>query len=98
MTSFRRGGYLVPEFSPATPTPYVQQPEDRLRLLREVLKTQAGQAQRVNIEAVVRMYENWEIGPRRRTDPPIFLIDGVWVDEDPWKSKTVGGCSFCGVV
>ncbi|KOS42312.1 hypothetical protein ACN38_g6810 [Penicillium nordicum] len=30
-----------------------------------------------------------DLGPRQRTDPPVFLVDGVRVEKDPWQDKSV---------
>jgi hypothetical protein len=79
----------LPEFSPACPIPYVLQPEDRVKQLQAILETEFGQIQRVNIEALIHLYENGVLGPRQRTDPPVFLVDGVRVEKDPWKDKSV---------
>lgn len=79
----------LPEFSPACPIPYILQPEERVKQLQTILDTDLGKAQRVNIEALIHLYEIGELGPRQRTDPPVFLVDGVRVEKDPWKDKSV---------
>ncbi|KAJ5957676.1 hypothetical protein N7501_011955 [Penicillium viridicatum] len=79
----------LPEFSPACPIPYILQPKERVKQLQAVLDTDFGQAQRVNIEALIHLYEIGELGPRQQTDPPVFLVDGVCVEKDPWQDKSV---------
>ncbi|KAJ5722168.1 hypothetical protein N7488_000203 [Penicillium malachiteum] len=48
-----------------------------------------GKVQRVNVEALIRLYENGEIGPRQRGDPPIYLADGRRVERNPWEDESV---------
>lgn len=79
----------LPEFSPACPIPHILQPEERVKQLQAVLDTAFGQAQKVNIEALIHLYEIGDLGPRQRTDPPVFLVDGVRVEKDPWQDKSV---------
>lgn len=79
----------LPEFIPACPIPYILQPEERVKQLQAALNTDFGQAQRVNIEALIHLYEIGDLGPRQRTDPPVFLVDGVRVEKDPWQDKSV---------
>lgn len=43
----------------------------------------------MNIEALIHLYEIGDLGPRQRTDPPVFLVDGVRVEKDPWQDKSV---------
>ncbi|KAJ5709587.1 hypothetical protein N7493_009878 [Penicillium malachiteum] len=76
------------QFLPACPISLITQPEERIKVLKEFLKTDFGQFQRLNVEALIRLYETGEIGPRRRTDPPIFLVDGKIVEKDPWEYDT----------
>jgi hypothetical protein len=82
-------GNPLPEFSPSCPIPYILQPEERVKQLQAVLETELGQIQRVNIEALIHLYEIGELGPRQSTDPPVFMVDGVRVEKDPWKDKSV---------
>jgi hypothetical protein len=52
--------------SPACPfpTPYIFQLAERVEQLKAFLKTDFGKAQRVDIEALIRLYESGELGPR----------------------------------
>ena len=43
----------------------------------------------MNVEALIHLYETGDLGPRQRTDPPVFLVDGVRVEKDPWQDKSV---------
>ncbi|CAG8059313.1 unnamed protein product [Penicillium olsonii] len=52
---------------------------ERVKDLQAVLDTDFGLAQRVNIEALIHLYEIGNLGPRQRTDPPVFLVDGVLI-------------------
>jgi hypothetical protein len=72
----------LPEFSPACTIPYILHPEERVKQLQAVLDTEFGQLQRVNIEALIHLYEIGDLGPRQRTDPPVFMVDGVRVERD----------------
>ena len=36
-------------------------------------ETNSGEAQRANAEALIRLYESGELGPRQRFDPPVYL-------------------------
>ncbi|KAJ5590858.1 hypothetical protein N7450_004830 [Penicillium hetheringtonii] len=76
-------------FSPSCPIPFILQPEVRIQQLKKALETEIGQIQRVNIEALIRMYESGEIGPRQIGDPPIYLAGGKRVDHDPWKDPSL---------
>ena len=78
-----------PEFSPACPIPFILQPAERIQHLKDFLKTEIGQIQRVNIEALIKLYESGELGPRQFGDPPIYLVDGKRVDKDPWEDESV---------
>lgn len=65
-----------------SPEPGIIQPEVRVRQLQEILKTDWGKFQRVNIEALIRMYKNGELGPLKRGNPDIFMVDGERVEMD----------------
>ncbi|KAJ6108029.1 hypothetical protein N7523_009352 [Penicillium sp. IBT 18751x] len=78
-----------PQFSPACPIPYILQPAERVEQLKAFLQTDFGKAQRVNVEALIRLYESGELGPRQRSDPPVYLVEGRRVERDPWKDKSV---------
>ncbi|CAG8349356.1 unnamed protein product [Penicillium salamii] len=69
--------------------PFIFQPDERVKHLRKVLNTNFGQTQRVNIEALIHIYEIGDLGPRQSTDPLVFLVDGVRVETDPWKDESV---------
>jgi hypothetical protein len=43
----------------------------------------------VNVEALIRLYESGELGPRQRSDPPVYLVEGRLFEGDPWKDKSV---------
>ncbi|KAJ6084636.1 hypothetical protein N7486_011436 [Penicillium sp. IBT 16267x] len=85
------------EFSPACPIPYIQQPAERVEQLKGCLHTEFGQAQRVNIEALIRMYETGELGPRQVGDPPVYLVEGQVVHTDPHQDRSVpaGAMKWC---
>lgn len=76
-------------FSPAIPIPFILQPEERIRQLKIFLTTEFGEAQRVNVEALIKMYESGELGPRQLGDPPVYLVEGKRVDKDPWEDESV---------
>ncbi|KAJ5715926.1 uncharacterized protein N7483_013107 [Penicillium malachiteum] len=57
-------------FRDASPIPYILQPEERIENLKDFLETDFGELQRVNVEALIRLYESGELGPRKQTDPP----------------------------
>ncbi|OQE85798.1 hypothetical protein PENNAL_c0023G08899 [Penicillium nalgiovense] len=78
-----------PVFSPVCPIPLVVQPAERIQQLKDYLPTEFGQVQRVNVEALIRMYESGELGPRRHGDPPVYLVEGKRVDKDPWQDESV---------
>lgn len=88
-----------PQFSPACPCPipYILQPEERVEQLKACLQTDFGEAQRVNAEALIRLYESGELGPRQRSDPPVYLIDGQRVDKDSWEDAAKTGIRWCEV-
>ncbi|KAJ6132398.1 hypothetical protein N7471_007613 [Penicillium samsonianum] len=77
------------QFSPACPIPYVQQPTERIEQLKAFLKTDFGKAQQVNVYALIRLYETGELGPRKRGDPPIYLVEGQRVENNPWEDASV---------
>lgn len=76
-------------FSPACPIPFILQPAERIQELKSCLQTEVGQLQRVNIEALIKMYESGELGPRQRGDPPVFLLNGKRIDKDPWANGLI---------
>lgn len=78
-----------PQFSPACPIPYILHPTERVEQLKAFLQTDFGKAQRVNVEALIRLYENGELGPRQRSDPPIYLVEGRRVERNPWEDESV---------
>jgi len=67
----------------------VLQPAERIQHLKEFLQTEIGQLQRVNVEALINMYESGELGPRQLGDPPVYLVNGKRVDKNPWKDESV---------
>jgi hypothetical protein len=86
----------LPEFSHRVSHPYILRPEDR----EAVLNTDFGQAQRVNIEALIHLYEIGDLGPRQQTDLPVFMVNGVHVEKDLWHDKSVPAhaskwCEIC---
>ncbi|KAJ5976045.1 hypothetical protein N7481_009752 [Penicillium waksmanii] len=78
-----------PQFSPVYPIPYILHPAERVEQLKAFLQTDFGTAQRVNVEALIRLYENGELGPRQRGDPPIYLVEGRRVERNPWEDESV---------
>lgn len=78
-----------PQFSPACPIPYLFQPAERVEQLKAFVQTDFGKAQRVNVEALIRMYESGELGPRQRGDPLAYLVEGRRVEKNPWEDKSV---------
>ncbi|KAJ5484060.1 hypothetical protein N7539_005856 [Penicillium diatomitis] len=78
-----------PQFSPACPIPYILHPAERVEQLKAFLQTDFGKAQRVNIEALIRLYENSELGPRQRGDPPVYLVEGRRVERNPWEDESL---------
>ncbi|KAJ5631375.1 uncharacterized protein N7484_011475 [Penicillium longicatenatum] len=77
------------EFSLAMPIPYIQQPAERVEQLKRFLQTEFGQAERVNVEALIRMYETGELGPQQIGDPPAYLVEGHRVHTDPHEDMSV---------
>ncbi|CDM33554.1 hypothetical protein PROQFM164_S03g000278 [Penicillium roqueforti FM164] len=75
--------------------PNILQPEERVEQLKACLQTDFGEAQRVNAEALIRLYESGELGPRQRSDPPVYLIDGQRVDKDSWEDAAKIGIRWC---
>lgn len=88
-----------PLSSPVCLNPFILQPEERIRQLKDFLRTDSGQAQRVNVEALIKMYESGELAPRQLGDHPVYLVDGKRVDKDPWKDESVppGTMKWCEV-
>lgn len=90
-----------PQFmsSPVCLNSFILQPEERIRQLKDFLRTDSGQAQRVNVEALIKMYESGELTPRHPGDPPVYLVEGKRVDKDPWKDESVppGTMKWCEV-
>ncbi|KAJ5969530.1 hypothetical protein N7501_005778 [Penicillium viridicatum] len=78
-----------PVFSPVCPIPFVLQPAQRIQQLKNYLPTEIGQVQRVNVEALIRMYESGELGPRQLGDPPVYLVEGKRVEKNPWEDESV---------
>lgn len=78
-----------PVFSPVCPIPFVLQPAERIQQLKDYLPTEIGQVQRVNVEALIRMYESGELGPRQLGDPPVYLVEGKRVEKNPWEDESV---------
>ena len=91
--------------APCPEIPYILQPEERVKQLRACLHTDFGdplqaeftEAQRVNAEALIRLYESGELGPRQRSDPPVYLIDGQRVGKDVWQDTNKKGIRWCEV-
>ncbi|KAJ5214919.1 hypothetical protein N7468_010598 [Penicillium chermesinum] len=83
-----------PVFSPACPIPYVFQPAERIQQLKDYLQTEWGQIQRVNAEALIRMYESGELGPRQMGDPHVYLLDGKRVDKTLFEDKAMSANSL----
>jgi hypothetical protein len=83
------GSNSQPVFSPVCPIPLVIQPAERIQQLKDYLPTEFSQVQRVNVEALIRMYKTGELRPRRHGDPPVCLVEGKRVDKDPWQDKSV---------
>ncbi|CAG8133146.1 unnamed protein product [Penicillium nalgiovense] len=78
-----------PDFSPACPIPYVVQTSERVEQLKTFLKTEFGQVQRINIEALIRLYEDGKLEPRQDGEAPLYLVDGQVVDKDPWEDPSI---------
>lgn len=78
-----------PDFSPACPIPYVVQTLERVEQLKTFLKTEFGQVQRINIEALIRLYEDGKLEPRQDGEAPLYLVDGQVVDKDPWEDPSI---------
>jgi hypothetical protein len=68
------------EFGPACPIPLVIQPHERVEQLKEVLKDPEQQRQRINIMALIRMYESGELEPLT-TGYTTWLCDGKIMDK-----------------
>ena len=78
-----------PLFSPACPIPYILQPAERIQQLKNFLRTEFGQVQRVNVEALINLYGSGELGPRQLGDDPVYLVNGKRVDKNPWEDESV---------
>ncbi|CAG7946961.1 unnamed protein product [Penicillium nalgiovense] len=78
-----------PEFSPACPIPYVIQPSERVEQLKTFLQTEFGKAQCINVEDLIRLYENGDLKPRQPGETLVYLVDGRIVDKDPWEDPSV---------
>ncbi|KAF7123014.1 hypothetical protein CNMCM5793_001190 [Aspergillus hiratsukae] len=63
------------EFGPAIPIPLVIQPHERVEELKELLEQPDQQRQKINILALIRMYESGELGPLT-TEHEIYICDG----------------------
>jgi hypothetical protein len=68
------------EFGPACPIPLIIQPRKRVQQLKEVLNDPDQQRQKVNIMALIQMYESGELGPLT-TGHTIWLCDGKVMDK-----------------
>ncbi|CAG8023886.1 unnamed protein product [Penicillium nalgiovense] len=77
-----------PEFSPACPIPYVIQPSG-VEQLKTFLQNEVGKAQRINVEALIRLYENGDLKSYQPGEAPVYLVDGRIVDKDPWEDPSV---------
>lgn len=75
------------DFLPACPIPLVVQPHERVKWLKEHLKEPENQRQRTNILALIRMYENGEIGPLM-PGHTIYVCDGKILDK-PLSSENL---------
>ncbi|KAJ9348269.1 hypothetical protein DTO280E4_9359 [Paecilomyces variotii] len=86
-----------PVFSPACPIPYILQPAERIQQLKDFLQTEFGQVQRVNVEALIKLYESGELGPRKLGDAPVYLVNGKRVEKNPWEDESVapGEIKWC---
>lgn len=88
-----------PVFSPACPIPFILQPAERIQQLKDFLQTEFGQVQRVNVEALIKLYESGELGPRQLGDAPVYLVNGKRVEKNPWEDESVapGEIKWCEV-
>ncbi|KAJ9190875.1 hypothetical protein DTO166G4_8050 [Paecilomyces variotii] len=86
-----------PVFSPACPIPFILQPAERIQQLKYSLQTEWGQVQRVNVEALIKLYESGELGPRQLGDAPVYLVNGKRVEKNPWEDESVapGEIKWC---
>ncbi|GIK00140.1 hypothetical protein Aspvir_004160 [Aspergillus viridinutans] len=76
------------EFGPACPIPQVYQPHERVEQLKELLNDPEQQRQRINIMALIRMYESGELGPLT-IGPTIWLCDGKIMDKSLIKENGI---------
>ncbi|GIJ85894.1 hypothetical protein Asppvi_004758 [Aspergillus pseudoviridinutans] len=76
------------EFGPACPIPLVYQPHERVEQLKELLDYPENQRQRINIMALIRMYESGELGPLT-TGPRMWLCDGKIMDKSLIKENGI---------
>lgn len=70
------------EFGPAIPIPLVIQPHERVEELKELLKQPDQQRQRINILALIQMYESGELG-LLTTEHEIYICDGKVMEKPP---------------
>lgn len=75
------------EFLPACPIPLVIQPHERVKWLKERLEEPENQRQRINILALIRMYESGELGPLT-PGHTIYICDGKIMDK-PLSSENL---------
>lgn len=68
------------EFGPAIPIPLVIQPHKRVEELKELLEQPDQQRQRINILALIQMYESGELGPLT-TGHTTYICDGKIMDK-----------------
>jgi hypothetical protein len=76
------------EFGPAIPIPLVIQPHERIEQLKEHLEQPDQQRQRINILALIQMYETGELGPLT-TEHEIYLCDGKVMERPPPGERMV---------
>lgn len=75
---------MTPTFAPNPPPPSIS-PEQRVVWLREQLKLPENQRQRINITALIDLYESGQLGPLR-TGKTTWLCDGKII-EDPLRGR-----------
>lgn len=57
--------------------------------LKTFLQTEFGKAQCINVEDLIRLYENGDLKPRQPGETLVYLVDGRIVDKDPWEDPSV---------
>ncbi|RHZ68958.1 hypothetical protein CDV55_104354 [Aspergillus turcosus] len=76
------------EFGPAIPIPLVIQPHERVEQLKQLLEQPDQQRQKINILALIQMYESGELGPLT-TEQTIYICDGKVMEKPPSGQRLV---------